>query len=125
MLPDGDILPLGVVLRTVAHLPEGLGHAEVDVVAADLDAAAGRRLFRCDDPHGGSFSGSVMAQQTEHLASLDGQREVSHGDLLRRGRLLDLAPQAAVARRRLLLVILFAEVLWEGGRKEELDMDSE
>ena len=112
MLPNGDVLPLGIVLRAIAHLTERLGHVGVDVVTADLNATACGRLFGNDDLHGGGLTSAIMAQKAKHLAWLDREREVAHRDLLCR-RLLLVLLQATTTRCRILLTVLLAQVLWE------------
>lgn len=61
MFSHGNIFPLSVVLRTIAHLQESIRHVGVDIVAADLYPAPRRRFLGNDNFHGRGFAGAVVA----------------------------------------------------------------
>ena len=66
----------GRVFRQVTD--EALGRQRVldDIKAADGDAARGRWIKARDDAHSGRFAGAVRPQKPQHLAALDGKRDI-------------------------------------------------
>jgi hypothetical protein len=64
----------------VAHAAHHLGALLEAVEARDARRAAGGPQHAHKHLHGGGLAGAVGAEQAEHLALLDGEREVAHGD---------------------------------------------
>ena len=57
------------------------GHlVALDVVAEDLDASGVERQQRADEPDERRLAAAVGAEDPVHLAALDAQRDVVHGD---------------------------------------------
>src|SRR5262249_4373097 len=73
---DAHVLVERRVLGQVADAAPRLDRLLVDVVAADLRAAARRRQVRGEDLHGGGLAGAVRADEAEHLtgAHFEGDR---------------------------------------------------
>src|SRR3954469_463912 len=65
----------GGVLRQVADQALRLDGRLDHVVGADGDLAGGGRHEAGDHPHGGGLAGAVRAEEAEHLAALDGERD--------------------------------------------------
>src|SRR3989441_1232250 len=66
----------GGVLGQVADQALHLQRRFDDVVAADRDPAGGGRHESRDHAHGGRLSRAVRAEEAEHFAALDGERNV-------------------------------------------------
>jgi len=62
MLSYSDILPLSVMLRTIAHLSESFHHVGVNVMTANLHPALRRRLLGDDDLHRRGLSSAIVTQ---------------------------------------------------------------
>jgi len=60
MLSYSNILPLSVVLGTIAHLPKSFCHVGVNVMTANLHPALRRCLLGDDDLHCRGLAGAVM-----------------------------------------------------------------
>lgn len=111
MLSHGDILPLSVVLGTIAHLFESFRYVTTDIVTADLHPASRRCLLGDDDLHGRGLAGAVVTQQTQNLARLNRQREIPYGDLRRFLLGLVAFRTAAAGCYLLALPIFFSQIL--------------
>src|SRR6267142_1127411 len=71
----------GGVLGQVADQALRLERRFDDVVAADRDAAGGGRHESRDHAHGGRLPRAVRAEEAEHFAALDGERNAVDGPL--------------------------------------------
>jgi hypothetical protein len=69
------------VLGQVADQALGLERRFGDVVAADGHATGGRRHEAGDHAHGGRLARAVRAEEAQHLAALDAERNTVHGAL--------------------------------------------
>lgn len=102
MFPHRNVLPQGVVLRTIAERLERIVLVDGNTVPSHPDRPPrGRRLAR-HDLHGGGLAGTVVTEQTKHLAGFYRKRQTSHGHLLARWFVVRTATAGTVPAERLL-----------------------
>lgn len=84
----------------------------------ETDGAAGESLLSGDNLHGGGLPGSVVSQQTEHLAAVHSQRQAGEG---RAPRALPLT--TAGATPGVTQLVLLAKVLMKDCHYEYMKFD--
>jgi len=62
MLSYSDILPLSIMLRTIAHLPESLHHVGINVMTANLHSTLRWRFLGNNDLHRRGFASAIVTQ---------------------------------------------------------------